>query len=131
MANVIPQTIHLGESTTLLLTVLNDDDSRRDLSTFIDIELQVKTLDGDADPPLISKAIGSGITLQTQSGSTIGLADVAIDTADTTTSNPNWPVSPDNTGTFRYDVWGLTAGGNRTLLVAPSNFIVKKVVNLP
>lgn len=127
-----PQIIFLGESTVLLLTVVDDDTGDRfDLSTFAAIEWEVKAADGDADPALISKAIGSGITLRPQSGTTLGQAEIAIATADTTTANPDWPAAPANVGVFRHDLIGIDGGGDRTVLVPPSDFTVNPGVNLP
>ena len=124
------QAIFLGESLVLLLTVTDQGTGDPfDLSTYTAIEFQVKASDGAADPPLISKSLGSGITLV--GGGTGGQAQVAINTSDTTTANPEWPAAPGNVGTFRYDLVGIDGSGDRDVLIPPSNFRVKPVVNLP
>ena len=131
MAVEQPHTIYLGESAIFLLTVEDADSGERlDLSTYTDLQWEVKAAEGDADPPFLAKALGAGITLRLQSGTTLGQAELAIETSDTTT-NPDWPSAPGNVGVFRYDLIGVTAAGNRDVLVAPSDFTVQPVVNTP
>lgn len=121
----------LGESLVLVLKVINQDTGAgEDLTAYQAIEFQVKAADGNADPPLLSKALTGGITLRAQSGDTLGQAEIAILTADTTT-NPNWPDAPGNVGSFRYDVVGIQTGGDRDVIIPPSDWVVKQVVNLP
>jgi len=112
-------TVYKGESKTLLLTISDSDGVRLDITGFT-IEFQVKLKDGDADPPLISKSVGSGITILTQSGGTLGQATVKIDSADTTGLTAQ---------KHRYDVIVIDLVGDRQVVVPPSNFWVKEVVN--
>lgn len=131
MAIEQPLALFLGESAVFLLTVTDRDTGQRlDLTTYTALEFQVKAADGDPDPALLSKNLVSGITLRPQSGTTLGQAEVAILTVDTTT-NPDWPASPGNVGVFRYDLVGIDAGGDRDILVPPSDLTVKQVVNSP
>lgn len=125
-----PVRILVGESLRLLITVEDGDtDDLFDLSVFFDIELEVKAADGDNDPALLAKSIGNGVMVLPQTGGTLGQAEIAIMTADTSTAP--WPVAPGNIGVFRYDVVGVDAAGERTILVPPSDFIVSPGVNLP
>lgn len=125
-----PVRIIVGEALRLLITVEDGDTGELfDLSVFADLELEVKVADGDGDPALLAKSIGSGVTVLPQTGATLGQAEIAITTTDTSTTP--WPAAPGNIGVFRYDVVGIDGAGERTILVPPSDFIVSPGVNLP
>ena len=115
-----PMLVYAGDTATLRLTVTDDADARVDL-TGAAIELQVKPAIGAADPPTISKAVGSGITLLDQtSAATKGQADIAISSVNTTQP----------AGLYWLDVVVEISGG-RVHAVAPREFTVAEVVNRP
>lgn len=117
-----PMLVHRGDALALRLTITDDEDERVDI-TGATIELQVKANLGDADPPTIAKAVGTGITLLTQSGDTLGQADIAITggAAGDTDKTP---------GLYWLDVV-LVLAGARAHVVAPREFTIGPVVNAP
>lgn len=118
----VPLALLAGETRTLAVTVSRrSDGTNLNLLTEVSaIELQVKAQDGDADPPLISKSIGSGITVRSpQTGDDLGVCDVVIDAADTSSL----------AGVYRWDLVVLLASGERLFGVRPSDFVVSQVVN--
>jgi len=135
MANEQPKSMSLGETKDLILIFTKSSDGTRlNLDADLDaaataIELQVKVSEGDADPALISLAIGTGITKRTQTGDDIGVADAVIPSTATLPANANWPAAPANVGTFRYDVKIVLVSGAVKYAVDPSDLIVKAVVN--
>ena len=118
-----PLDILKGESRTFRTTIRDSTGALVDLSTATAIEFQVKDADGDSDPPLISKSIGSGITLV--GGGTGGQFDIALDPSDTS-SSPDLAIK-----TFRYDVVVVLSTGARHYVIPPSDFTVVAVVNQP
>jgi hypothetical protein len=133
MANEQPKSMHLGETKELVLIFTKSSDGARlNLDSELDagadaIELQVKVLEGDADPALIALAIGTGITKRTQTGDDLGVADAAIPSS--ATLGGSWPAAPANVGVFRYDVKIILASGAVKYPVNPSDLIVRAVVN--
>ena len=115
------KTVFKGEYKLLVLTVTDDEQDPVDLTAATALEFQVKTAVGAADPPLIGKAIGTGVTLRPQAGITLGQAEIEIQTSDTSALAP---------GTYYYDVV-LVLAGKRYFVVPPSEFIIKGVINLP
>lgn len=121
MINIIgPINVHKGDQVTFRLTVTDDEDERVDI-TGATIELQVKTAKGDADPPTITKAVGSGITLldQTADSDTEGQADAILLSADTN-------IAP---GIRYLSVVVVLAGVRQTLV--DREFVILPVVNAP
>lgn len=115
-----PVRLFKGDSATYRLTVTDDEDEPIDI-TGATIELQVKTAIGGADPAAISKSVGSGITILAQDDDdTLGQADIAVSSADST-------LTP---GLYWLDVV-VTLDGARTHVVAPREFTIADVVNLP
>lgn len=114
-----------NESRTLTVTVTNPDDGfpvaldagEWELSA---LEFQVKSDVEAADPPLLSKSLGSGITLLDQSGDTIGQAEIEIEPGDTTGMTP---------GAFKYDVAATFTNGRRIYVIKPDWFTLNGVVN--
>lgn len=116
------ETWYRGETIQKLLTVATDGELR-DL-TSAGLELEVKALPGNADPALISLAIGSGIELRSQSGATLGQADITITSAQVDGLAP---------GVYWYDVVAILPGtpAIRKYVVPPTKVIVAAVVNRP
>jgi hypothetical protein len=118
-----PITIYLGESTTIRVGPLTDQDGAAiDPDDADSIEFQVKARagmpDGDADANiLISKTaeVDGGITVDT------GIIVIELEPEDTETIG---------VGRFYYDVW-IEIGGRRLLAAHPAAFTVRAVVNLP
>lgn len=115
----LPKTIFKGEDKTYRLTITDADNERVDITGFA-LQFEVKLDVGDADPAIISKTVGAGITILTQSGSTLGQATVEVDSADT---------SPLAVVVHKYDVVAVDLAGERHVVVPPSDFDVRDVVN--
>lgn len=127
-AVVQPKYMYHGESKTFRVTTTNEsDDSRVDLTGCV-IEFQVKPADGDPDPPTISKRYpgyddggAEGIVLLDQGvAATRGQFEVYIQSSDTSGLTP---------AVFRYDVVVVLTTGARHLVVPPSDFDIRAVVN--
>lgn len=71
-----------GETREMVFSYV-EDGYATSLTTATAVEYQVKAAPGDADPPLISLGLGSGVTLRTQSGATLGQVDIVVPSADT------------------------------------------------
>jgi hypothetical protein len=116
-----PLRLIAGESKRWIFTVVDLDGRRSDLSSASAIEFQVKKADGDPDPALVAKALGTGITLLDQtSAATRGQFQVDLGSSDTALA----------AGTYRYDVV-VVVSGRRHFVVEPSDFKVIAAVNLP
>jgi hypothetical protein len=123
MGLVQGQIVLKGESRTFRLTVTQRSDGTRVDLTGTTLEFQVKVKVGDGDPPLIAKAIGTGVTLLNQTmAATKGQADIALSPSDTATLAA---------GVYAYDVVLVLLGGERHYVVPPSEFVVRAVVNAP
>jgi|SRR5688572_2599419 len=117
-----PLVMFRGATKRWTITIRREvDDEPIDITAATALEFQVKTVPGAADPPLISKAIGTGVTIQPQTGDTLGQAIIALDGADT-----NGAGTP--AGLYHYDVV-LVLGGERHYVIAPSEFWLRDVVN--
>lgn len=124
-ATYSPVAMKLGDDKTLLLTLTDRSTGERlNLTDYEAIELQVKPKDGDLDAPILTKALGAGITLLTQSGDTLGQAHVTIDSADT-------PGDGANAGIYRFDVVVVDENGKRRTVYGPADWIIEDVVNTP
>ncbi len=119
---VAPPTFWRGETRTLRLTVTDDADARVDLTAATAIEFQIKSAPGAADPALVAKALGDGVTLLTQTGETIGQADIVIAQGDTTdaTAMP--------AGVYWLDAV-VVLGGVRSLVQQPLQMFLRDTVN--
>lgn len=119
-----------GETTEYELSVTRNGEAV-DLSTATALELQLKLTPGAADPALASLSLGSGITLQTQSGTTLGKATVLIpyDWLTQTSGSPAAAVTP--AGTYYFDVVVVYPGPVRRYVVKPTKVVVRDVVNPP
>jgi hypothetical protein len=118
MAIPIPLQLLAGESRTYRLTVVADDSGDPVDLTGAAIEFQLKRAVDDADPPLLTKSIGAGITLLAQTGATLGRADLELAPVDAQAL----------TGMYVYDIV-VTSAGRRQYVVPPSPFNVQRVVN--
>ena len=133
MAIEQPKTMYVGQTKTFKLTFTKKSDGERlnldtELAAGTDaIELQVKVLEGDADPALIAMDLASGIVKRTQAGDDLGVADATIPSSATT--GGSWPAAPANVGIFRYDVKIILLSGAVDYSVIPSDLVVKAVVN--
>lgn len=76
--------IHKGIDWRQTLTVLDEDGVAEDL-TGLSIVVELRRVSSAAN--LLTLTVGAGITLQTQSGATTGLADVQLDGADSASLN--------------------------------------------
>ena len=108
-----------GDSLTYVLTVTDAAGAAIDLTGYA-VELQIKEAIGDPDPPLISKAIASGIVLQTQSGATKGKATITITSADTDLAARQYMLDA-----------VVSKDGIRTHVIGPATWTVRGVVNAP
>jgi len=126
-----PTTVFQGNTKVLAVKFISQSTGLPlDLDTDVTaIEFEVKKADGDADPAFIHKDLLGGIVKRVQAGDDLGVADITIDSGDTTATNPDWPVAPDNVGVFRYDVVVTLTSGQRYHAIPPSDFIVKAPVN--
>lgn len=120
--SVVNISMFAGESRTLRITVTDEEsEDPIDITTATSIELQVKKRPGDADPPLISKSLLSGISLLAQSGDTLGQADAVLEPSDTASLR----------GLYYWDVV-VTISGSRQYVVAPtSKLTIGASVNQP
>lgn len=118
-----PKTIWDGEHRTFRLTVTQESDESRVDLTGAAVEMEVKAADGDTDPALISLSVGNGITLEPQSGDTIGQALIEL------TPTHLSALQAGGARVLRYDVIALLASGKRHVVVPPSNFDYRVVVN--
>lgn len=114
-----PMRVYRGDAARYRLTVTDDADARVDI-TGATIEVQVRTALGAVDPPSIGKSVGSGITILTQSGDTLGQADVVFASGDTN-------IAP---ALYWIDVV-ITLAGDRVHIVAPREYTISSVVNAP
>lgn len=116
-----PISIYRGDSAALRLTVTDDEDDRIDLTNYT-IELQIKAARGAADPALVAKAVGTGITLLDQTeADTKGQADVAILIADMTREP----------GLYYISITTISQDGTDRQTLIDREFVILDVVNLP
>lgn len=113
--NVAP--VFRGDDVDMLLTVLDADGDPTSI-TGDAIEVQVKQILDGPDPAIISKSVGSGVTLLAQIGDTLGQAMVSFTGADTDIEQGNYWI----------DVVHIRAG-KRTHVIGPRSFPVRAVVN--
>lgn len=114
-----PISIERGDTYTWKVTAWDEDGARLNL-TGATIEFQVKSALGAADPALIAKSVGSGITLLSQvDDATEGQFTIDLVSSDTETRTP---------GVYWYDVV-LIISGKRQHIIPPSKFVIKGVVN--
>lgn len=78
------------------------------------IEFEIKKNQGDADPALVSKSLGDGVTLD-------GLEHILVDLDPADTSGLG--------GSYRYDIVGEWSG-SRKFIVNPSRVFIDPAVNL-
>lgn len=96
-------------------------ETRQNLGVFDSIEFQIKSDIELANPPLVAKTTTDGVTVLSQSGSTLGQLEVLLLSSDTAGSGT--PV-----GIYKYDLWGII-GTARYLLAKPADFVIEGVVN--
>jgi len=108
-----------GISKTLRLTVEDEDGERVDL-TGATVYFSVKVNVADA-AAVISKDSGtpSEITILTQSGDTLGQADIFLVPSDTSGLSPIQ---------HYYDVWVVLASGARHAVVPPASFYIEQAI---
>lgn len=121
-----PLTLWKSESRTLTFTVTDDSvpPVAQNISTlnggFSLIEFEIKKLAGDADPALLHKAVGTGITVLTQSGATLGQFTLTLLPTD---------LLAIVAGQYTYDLVIQYADGTRTYIIRPTMVIIFDVVN--
>jgi len=114
-------TIYKGEYKALRVTVLDPNEAPVDLTLATVIEFEVKPAAGDADAAIIiSKALGTGITIEPQSGDTLGQFVIQIQPSDTA-------LIAEQAAT--YDIVAVI-DGKRRLIVKPSEIRIRPAVNL-
>lgn len=114
-----PLKIFRGNQVTYRITVTDDADARVNLTAY-GIECEAKAELGGADPAAIACSIGDGITLLTQSGATLGQADIVITSAKS-------GIAP---ALYWLDVVTILAGV-RVHVIPPRELTIANVVNLP
>ena len=110
-----------AETQTKILTVV-EDNALANLGDAAAIEYQVKAAPDAADAPLISLAIGTGITLRTQAGATKGQADIVVPSAAVDALAP---------GIYYEEVCVVWDDGRRTYPIPARKILVRGVVNRP
>jgi hypothetical protein len=115
-----PKVIYKGEDKSYLLTVVDENGDRVDITAF-SIEFEVKPAAGDADPATIAKSVGLGITILAQSGGTLGQAQIDINPSDTNGIAALL---------YKYDVVVIDTTAERHVVIPPSTFEVREVVNI-
>jgi hypothetical protein len=115
-----PIVIYKGEDKSFILTFTDENGDRIDLTPFTAIEFEVKVKAGDADPALISKTLGAGITKLTQSGLTLGQAQLDVDGPDTSGLTARL---------HKYDVVAIDGSAQRHTVIPPNDFDLREVVN--
>lgn len=114
-----PYTLRQGETRKPTVTVFDVNGDLQDL-TGATIEFQVKPKPGDDDTlAVITKTSPTGITISDQTTNK-GQLVINIDSSDTATLAG---------GVFFYDVVAILSGGDRSVVIPPSPFIVVTVVN--
>lgn len=100
------------------------DGERVDLTEATDLELQVKAAPGGADPPLVALTLGDGITLEVQSGATLGDGHAVI---------PSDAWDEVAGGTYYWELVGVFPGTPpiRRYLQPVRKVILSEVVNPP
>jgi len=118
-----PKLIWDGEHRTFRLRVTNQSDGSRVSLTGAAVEFQVKESDGASDPALIALEVGTGITLEPQAGDTLGEALIDLTPTDLAA------LQAGGSRVLRYDVITLLASGKRYVVVPPSDFDYRLIVN--
>jgi len=122
----VPLILLRFESRVITGTVLdpNNNNTPMNLTTFHGgcnlLEFEVKTRPGVADPGILHKAIGSGVTILTQSGVTLGQFTITFNPADFTAVVA---------GIYWMDIVAGFTDGTRYYVYAPTQMRIKDVVN--
>lgn len=122
----VPLTLTRYESRTITGTVIDpaNADALVNLTTarggLTTLEFEVKIHPGAVDPALIHKGLGTGVTVLTQSGTTLGQYTITLVPADFA-STPG--------GTYWLDVCAVFVDTTRVYLVKPQQVFIKDVVN--
>lgn len=111
--------IYRGETTSFHLEAAANGAARN--LDGLTLECQIKLTAGAADPALVSLTVGSGITLDTQSGDTLGHLTVTFSATQTDSLTA---------GIAYLDVWAIS-GLSRKCIIKPRRVIVRDVVNPP
>lgn len=110
-----------GETEEWVVAITSQDGTPSNLSTVQALAIEVKSYRGAPDPPLLALGIGTGITVRSQVGSDVGVADVVA------TSTQTFALAA---GNYAFDVWVTRADGGRKLVIF-GDLIVSDVVNFP
>lgn len=115
------QSIYAGSSKTLRVTVYDDDSALLDL-TGSTVYFTVRQSIGAATTEITkTSATVSEIEILTQSGTTLGQADIKLVPGDT---------SALTIGLHFYDVWIELAGGERHVVIPPSDFRILQPITV-
>lgn len=115
--------LYKGEYRAFRVTVYDSEEAPVDLTGVTVIEFQIKPNAGDADLALVlSKSLaGGGITLEPQTGATLGQFVIQLDPADTGSIAA---------GAYTYDIVAVI-DSKRRYIVKPSAVRIYNVVNQP
>lgn len=103
---------YVGETIEQTLTIFDEaTGARTDLTSVVSIVFKVRITEGGADPALITLGIGSGITLEPQSGDTLGQATIRF--------------TAPAAGTYWYHAEVTMPGPKLFIAVPPTKFIVR------
>lgn len=115
------QTLFLGSSKTLRVTVYDDDGTLLDLTgstLFFTVRDNIGAVAAEITK---TSADSAEIEILTQSGATLGQADIKLVPGDT---------SALAVGLHYYDVWIQLAGGERHVVIQPSAFRLNQPVTV-
>ena len=120
--SVISQPLQMfkGEDRTFTILVVDEEGERADITGYA-IEFEVKIADGAADPPDIAKSVGSGITINPDQVANKGEATLQINPTDTNSLAAR---------VYRYDLVVIDGGFERHVVIPPSDFDLRDVVNI-
>lgn len=115
-----PKTIYKGEDKSYIIKVVDADGDRVDITGF-GVEFEVKTAAGATGQPAIAKSVGSGITIAPDQVANKGEATLVLVPADTSALAPRLYV---------YDLVAIDVSGLRRVVIPPSDFDLREVVNV-
>lgn len=116
-----PKTIYRRQTATFVLTVVDENGERFDL-TGSTLYMRAKNKETDADPAIIALLTGTGITHRAQTGATLGQADIVMTSAQTALLAAQANV---------YDVWLQKPSSERSPIIPVSPLtVLTPVTNL-
>lgn len=113
-----PITMYRGTTKTIDLAIVKADGTAQDL-TGGRLVLTVREEDGARTSLIVKDSADAEIDIYDETG---GLARTVIDPEETDHIAP---------GSYRYDVWFITDGEEKLVVVEPDDFVIKKTVGHP